>query len=283
MRKDILSRALALTRECLERYWQGDAEYVLSWCAEDILWVASAQSQYLKGIQAVQEDCRAVIPALQRCHLLAQEYTVVQNTGNACTIAGRYFTTTDESEEYFLQVQQRCTFVWELADGRLSIRHLHISNPMGELKVDEGSAVVGQMGPMAWKYLLRHHDQALGRRIFLSDTQEGITHILSPGEILYAAADRHWCMVKTIKGEEISARIGISAFAEAAGDGFFFLHRCYVANMAYIIRLRPYAAVMQNGDELPIPVKKYRQVLEALEHMYQHPCTGADTGSGGRA
>src|SRR5699024_6549902 len=73
MRKDILSRALELTRECLERYWQGDAEYVLSWCAEDILWVASAQSQYLKGIQAVQEDCRAVIPALQRCHLLAQE------------------------------------------------------------------------------------------------------------------------------------------------------------------------------------------------------------------
>ena len=54
MRKDILSRVLALTRECLERYWQGDAEYVLSWCAEDILWVASAQSQYLKGIQAVQ-------------------------------------------------------------------------------------------------------------------------------------------------------------------------------------------------------------------------------------
>ena len=52
--------------------------------------------------------------------------------------------------------------------------------------------------------------------------------------------------------------------------------------MAYIIRLRPYTAVMQNGDELPIPVKKYRQVLEALEHMYQHPCTGADTGSGGR-
>ena len=269
MRKELLAQAVELTRRCLERYWQGDGTFVLDRCAEDVLWIASAQSQYLEGIEAVREDCRQTLPALQRCCLMAQEFAVVQNAGNACTIVGRYFVTTDKSEDYFLQVQQRCTFVWEAVRGRLVIRHIHVSNPLGELKADEGSTVVGQMGRMANQYLLRHYRQmADARRIQTADQKEGVTYFFSPAEILMAAADRRFCTVYPVRGEAVSARMSITEFAKAAGEGFLVVHRSYVVNTAYISQVRPCCAVLVDGREIPIPAKRFREVRDRILAYY---------------
>ena len=38
---------------------------------------------------------------LKPCHLMEQEFFVVQNSGNVCTVAGRYLVTTDERVELF--------------------------------------------------------------------------------------------------------------------------------------------------------------------------------------
>ena len=164
MRNEQLERAVELTRQCLDQYWQGDASLILSHCAEDIVWIAAAQGRYLESLEAVRQDCAATLPDLQRCRLLEQAFTVAQNLGSICTVAGRYLVTTDETMPYFLQVQQRCTFVWELQKGGLLLRHVHVSNPLGELKTDAGSNVVGQMEPMAQKYLLRHYQEQLEAR-----------------------------------------------------------------------------------------------------------------------
>lgn len=273
MRKEMVAQVVELTRQCLEHYWQGDAEFVLSRCVEDVVWIASAQSQFLEGIQQVREDCRMAMPHLQRCHLLGQEFIVIQNTGNACTIAGRYLTTTDASEDYFLQVQQRCTFVWELVKGELVIRHLHVSNPMGELKIDPGTTVVREMGYMAREYMMRHYRQQVEmRRIMVPDRKEGVTHFLAPAEIVSAAADRRFCIIQTAKGESIDARMSIAEFSQAAGAGFMAVHRSYVLNVDYITQIRPYCAVLADGQEVPIPVKKFREVREKLAVHYNTPC-----------
>ena len=272
MRKEQLERAVELTRECLEQYWQGDASLILSHCAEDIVWIAAAQGQYLEGLEAVRQDCAATLPDLQRCRLLGQEFTAAQNLGSVCTVAGRYLVTTDETMPYFLQVQQRCTFVWELQKGELLLRHVHVSNPLGELKTDEGSNVVGQLGPMAQQYLLRHYQEQLeARRVMILDRKEGVIHFLAPVEILYAAANRRWCTIHTVKEEVIPARMSITDFAHAVGEGFVSVHRSYVLNVAYITLVRPYCAVLENGEEIPIPVKKLREVRESLSARYGTP------------
>lgn len=272
MRKELVSKAVELTCQCLKHYWQGDAEFVLSRCAEDVLWIACAQAQYLEGLEAVREDCRVTMSELQRCHLLGQEYTVVQNTGSVCTIAGRYLTTTDESQAYFLQVQQRCTFVWELVKEELVIRHIHVSNPMGELKTDAGKTVVNEMGYMAKQYMMRHYlKQNEARRIRIPDKKEGVTHFLSPTEILYATADRRFCVLHTVKGEKIEARMSIADFADAVKEEFISVHRSYVLNVDYITQLRPYCAVLADGQEIPIPAKRFRAVREYLTAVHNLP------------
>lgn len=117
MNKKTLQEVIQLTQECLARYWQLDPEYALDYCDDNVTWIGSVQSQFMEGKDAVTQDFRSTMREIKPCHLLQQEFSVVQNVGNACTIMGRYLTTTDDSVEYFLQVQQRCTFVWEQTNG----------------------------------------------------------------------------------------------------------------------------------------------------------------------
>ena len=117
------------------------------------MWTGALQSEFMEGKEAMTKDLHALKKEIKHCHMSRQEFLVVQNTGNVCTVAGRYLVTTDETEEYFLQAQQRCTCVWELIEGKPQIRHIHVSNPIGEMKVAEGEIFVNQMGKMAKKYL----------------------------------------------------------------------------------------------------------------------------------
>ena len=71
----------------------------------------TAEAVYCRE-EATAEDLRGTMRDLKPCHLMEQDFFVVQNSGNVCTVAGRYLVTTDERVEFFfLQVQQRCTFV----------------------------------------------------------------------------------------------------------------------------------------------------------------------------
>ncbi len=51
---------------------------------------------------------------LKPCHLHHQEFYAARNAGKTCTIFGRYLTTTDNETGYYLQLQQRGSFVWEI-------------------------------------------------------------------------------------------------------------------------------------------------------------------------
>ena len=104
MNNQALQDIIKLTQECLSRYWQKDCEFVLQYFDKDVLWVGSIQYQFLSGFEAAADDLRQSVKDFPPCHLLKQEFTAVQNCGNACTIVGRYLTTTDESVGYFMQV-----------------------------------------------------------------------------------------------------------------------------------------------------------------------------------
>ena len=104
MNKQTLHEIIQLSQECLVRFWQLDSEFVINFFDKDILWIGSAQSQYIEVYDETVKDFREIMKEIKPCHISKMEFTVVQNTGNTCTIAGRYFTTTDDDVGYFLQV-----------------------------------------------------------------------------------------------------------------------------------------------------------------------------------
>lgn len=268
MNKKTIQEVIGLTQECLARYWQLDPEYALNYCDDDVTWIGSVQSQFMEGKEATAQDFWNTMQELKPCHLLEQEFFVAQNCGHACTIIGRYLTTTDDSVEYFLQVQQRCTFAWEQIGGELKIKHIHISNPMGELKLADGEMFVNTMGKMARKYLMNHIRTLQDtRRLIVTDHNE-VTHFILLSEIIYASADGRNCTICTISGQRINARMNITEFMAATGERFIPVHRSYAVNTAYISRIQKYEVVMLDGSKIPIPVKKYREVREALTGLH---------------
>ena len=264
MNKQTLNQIIELSQECLTRFWHGDLDFVTKHFDKDVIWIGSVQSQFTEGIADTVTNFKDIIKELQPCHLLRQEFYIAQNLGNACTVVGKYLTTTDETADYFLQVQQRCTFVWEIVNGTPIIKHLHVSNPMGELKLAEGETFPNALGYMASRYFVQHLNSAMDkRRLIITDRKER-THFLTPGEIVYAVADKKNCIIHTLTGGTICARMSIAEFLNIAAIGFYSVHRSYVVNINYVTRIQPYEIIMANGSAIPVPVKKYTEIREVL-------------------
>lgn len=270
MNKQTLQEMIRLTQECLVRFWQLDAEFAISHFDQDILWIGSVQSQYTEGYEETIKDFRSIMKELKPCHLLRQEFYIVQNAGSACTIAGRYLTTIDDEVGYFLQVQQRCTFVWEIIKGEPKIKHCHISNPLGELQVAEGERfpnAIGRMTKKYWTYRLQAAQEK--RRIVVTDKTD-VVHFLLPSEVIYAAANGRNSIIYTTSDRKIQARMSITDFLAAAGYGFGTVHRSYVLNDAYISRIQKYEVIMADGSKIPIPERKYKEIREKLAGGVKH-------------
>lgn len=265
----MLQKIIELSQECLVRFWQLDPEFVIRHFDKNIVWIGSAKTQYTDTYEETVADFREIVKELKPCRLSHQEFTVAQNTGNICTIAGRYVTTTDDSVGYFLQAQQRCTFVWEIKQNDPKIKHCHISNPMGELKLAEGEKFVNALGEMSKKYWIsRIRSLQSKEKIIVTDNKE-ITHFLTASEILYVNAIGRNCIIYTVDGAEIYSRSSITEFAEKAGEMFSFVHRSYVVNNVYISAIHPYEITMYGGGKIPVPKKRYGEIKNNLIAFYQ--------------
>ena len=264
MNKKTLNEIIQLTQECITHFWQLDPEFAISHFDKDIVWIGSAQSQYIEGYENVVNDFKSIMKELKPCHLLKQEFTVVQNSGNTCAVSGRYCTTTDDEVGYFFQVQQRCTFVWELVDGTPKIKHCHISNPIGELKLSEGEKFANALGEMSKKYwLYRMNAIQDKRRIVICDNKDEV-HFIMPFEIVYVNAIGRNSIIHTTSGAEIRSKNGITDFMNKAGDGSSVVHRSFAINNTYISCIHQYEIIMANGSKIPIPKKRYKEIRDQL-------------------
>lgn len=175
--------------------------------------------------------------------------------------------TTDETNDYFLQVQQRCTFIWELKNGMYKIIHIHVSNPMGELKVAKGERFVNTVGYMANKYLEKNFKKKImGKQITVSD-EHGAIRFIYLSEIMYAKAQRN-DLILVMPGECIPIKMNLSEFMELAESNFIKVHRSYVINTDFMAKLERYNITMKNGEQIPLPVKKYNEIRDKMVRMH---------------
>ena len=264
MNKKTLQEVVRLTQECLAHYWQLDAEPVIRHLDRHVFWVGAAQDQYREGAEGSAESIRDTLPELRPCHMLNQEFSVVQNVGNACTVVGRYLTTTDEEAGYYLQVMQRCTFVWELVDGEPKIKHIHISNPMGELRLTGEELFPNVLGQMARQYWTDHWERARDRRRVAVKTKGGVDCFLSPAEVLYVMADGRSSVIHTTSGETLHACAGFRALLSQLRQGVIAVHRSYAVNAAYVASIRKYEITMTDGSKIPVPERRFQEIRDRL-------------------
>lgn len=108
--KKFETEMLNLTYECLTRYWQKDYKFVISYCAKEVIWCGARQDEFMLSREVVEDDFRTNAKEIPPCHLLNAEFLAKSNA-SLCVITGNYRVVTDESADFFLHAQQRCTFV----------------------------------------------------------------------------------------------------------------------------------------------------------------------------
>ncbi|MGN1341292.1 MAG: LytTR family transcriptional regulator DNA-binding domain-containing protein [Oscillospiraceae bacterium] len=263
MVRKMLEKAVELTKECWDRYWKLDLDFMLDHCAEDVIWVGAVQSEFMQGKDNMRADFEQLKKELRPCHLLFQEFIVANNSSNSCTVIGRYLVATDEENDYFLQAQQRCTVIWALNGDRFEIKHIHVSNPIGELKLAEGEMFVNQLGKMADEYIKRHINDLNDTSKIIGTGLDGHVYFLNRSEVIYACALNKYCEIHTTNGD-IEMKIKISDFLAQAGEGFTAVHRSYVVNLRYIKEICPYDVIMTDGSAVPIPMRRYTQIKSML-------------------
>lgn len=263
MNKKKAQELVYLTEKCLKKYWKKDCEVILSYCVDDVLWTGAEQREYIMGIKAVRKNFEELVRTIQPCIFSNGEFIIVQNVGNACTVSGRYLVQTAPEAEYFIQAQQRCTFVWELMNGEPRIRHMHVSNPIGEMKIVEGSRFVNEMGHMAKQYMDERIHDINQKQIVVEGLNKKIFFIRIP-QILYVEAKLRNCDIFMQNGEVIHGKMSFTDFEKELDEYFVKVHRSYIVNLRYVAVIQFCEIVMTNGKVIPVPEKKYAKVREEL-------------------
>ena len=252
-----------MTQECWQRYWQLDVDFMLGLCDENVTWIGAEQDEFIRGLDNLKNNFAELLQHLRTCHLLNQEFFAAYSDRNTCTVIGRYFVTTDERNDYFLQVQQRCTFVWTIVDGEYKIRHIHVSNPIGELKIAKGERFVNTVGYMANKYLEENFKKRFfGKRLSVIDSY-GALRLVYLSEIMYVKAQRNDLII-ALAGGQMQVKMSISEFMRNAGKNFLQVHRSYAVNTDFMSKLERYEVTMKDGEIIPVPAKKYNEVRDEM-------------------
>ncbi len=92
---------------------------------------------------------------------------------------------------------------------------------------------------------------------------EGETVKLYETDILYVESFRHYISIHT-RDREYKIKENISAFEERLKSGFFRIHRSYLVNLRYIIRISRACVTLEGGGELPLARGRYDQVNRAF-------------------
>lgn len=192
----------------------------------------------------------------------------MQNCGNAISVVGRYLVSTDDGAPYFLQVQQRCQFTWELIDGTFKIKSIYVSNPRGELAVADGESFVNALGQMASRYLeARIALKGDHRRVVFAD-DEGTTRFIPYADIISVSANGKHCCVQTLHGDH-NAKMSISEMRSKLGEEFVAVHRSHLVNVHYVAAIKPYCIEMADGRQVPVPQRRYTHVRDVIMSTHE--------------
>ncbi|MCD7902608.1 MAG: LytTR family transcriptional regulator DNA-binding domain-containing protein [Oscillospiraceae bacterium] len=264
MRQKDVAALIDLMRECLEHYWQLDYEFLLRLCSPAVIGVEELRGKVVQGYDAVAEDMRQISQQLRPCHVIRQEYLVSMKQRNSCLIVGYYFISPDTEGDVRFQTEQRCSFGWALTDGKPWIHHIHISNPVNKLQDDVKNMLMDAARAADGRRLpYRKGERNACERLHFRG-RGGTIYLLAPYEILYILSQNHDCTVHLLDGSSCQGRMRICDLMPALSDNFVRIHNSVIVNRNYVTMVKRFCVIMEDGAELPIPVKRFTEIKSLL-------------------
>lgn len=134
-------------------YVNRDIDEILKHLSKDVTWIGPGEQEFLTSFNEIKDYFYAGQNEVPSCDISNDTFEIVSEDKNRCMVLGKYTVSTKENAQMVLEVNQRCTF--EIIEDRekLLVKHMHISNPYGEMQIDEYFPT--KIGTQSYDYLQR--------------------------------------------------------------------------------------------------------------------------------
>lgn len=150
----LLKKAPKLAKHIITSFYiNRDIDEVLKYLSQDVTWIGPGEQEFLTSFNEIKNYFYAGQDEIPSCDISNDIFEIVSEYENRCMVLGKYTVRTKENEQMILEANQRCTF--EIIEDRekLLVKHMHISNPYGEMQLDEYFPT--KIGTQSYDYLQR--------------------------------------------------------------------------------------------------------------------------------
>ena len=115
-------------------YAERDIDFVLNQFLDDITWIGPCEHEFFRGKQAISDYFYSGSSEVPSCLLEDTAYYQDITDDTHAVVTGTYTVRTRGEDSIIVEARQRCSFLFELYQGRWLVRHLHTSNIYQEMQ-----------------------------------------------------------------------------------------------------------------------------------------------------
>lgn len=264
--RDGQSEVLALSREFVHRFWDGDIEWCFGCLAPEFSWIGAQCEQFDMARDTFRVVHAQVAREIPGIILADEEYRCLPLPArDVFVVVGQYLAYTDPTSGMIAADKQRVTLVWRQGEGGFELTHYHVSNPLKP-------SLLGEVFPVSFakethRYMLARAQQVDLRSACELRDVEGSTHFMHLSDVVYLEASKQSTVVHCVESS-FRVRGGISDIAsklDAASLGTLVrTHRSYTVNALYVERIDRDAVMMTTGAKLPLSARRRTEVEELI-------------------
>ncbi len=260
MKKEYLSRAMMLSREIIDNLWNKDTTLANQYFTDDIVGIGPYQGEFYHTKEQLMDTLETLCDMIFISEILNEEIYPVANELHTCVIVGHFVVKTIQKDKDINYMEQAVTLVWNLDKrGELSISHIHYSSPAVQSRFFEVFSSAKKANDIDYVKVQNADDL-----ISIKDANKHI-RIISLSAVEYAKALGHDTMIY-LHDETIQAKISWKTFLALLDNRFIKVHRSYVVQRECVKLIGKNYLEMHSGDQVPVPVKNMRTVINALTH-----------------
>ena len=249
------------TRWLLTEYYRLNVEPFLSAMSKDCCWVLPTNHVVVgKRAARVLFQNGFEMPVFRVRDV--QTWALDTDSENHRTVCLIYTAESDPGDGMIMAGRQRATFCYRKESETWKLYHIHVS--MEWEHVPEGEVFPVELSRATYRYvqeLLKQARNCGTQKIILKD--ESSTTLVDPNLILYAeAADKS--TVLHMVDQTLVLHRPIKNLERELPENFVRIHRSYLANVSYVVRVERFSLILASEISLPIPEKRYTQVRELV-------------------
>lgn len=253
-----LEDPVALTRELLHRYYQGDGKpWLARLCAKSV-WIGNGE-RVLVGGDAIREHFR-VRSQRKICRIFQEEYYPLSISSRSAAVVAQLMVGNPDSKSG--EITAVFTMLYQLKGTETKLMLTHFSN--GFSRPPQGAGEDGMVWVPAYHLYRTLLADKPGRPGRLAVPSGGRTFYIHPDIILYAQSRNRraelYCVDAVIRSD-----LTITELNALLPEEFYPIHRCYTVNSRHVSAIRRYQVTMVTGETLPIPAGTYNRVRAELD------------------